>query len=124
MRVHPQGQPVAQHVAVHCQADLHGRLEVLPPGHKGAEGPAGELVHFQGPDDPPGIVEPSGGHRVHLPEPCQQGCRAVCRELGLQLPRGVRVGAREFQHVEGRPHVEARAAGQDGPLAAGVDVRR
>ena len=101
------GEPFAQLFPVHGQADLDGRLEILPPGHEGAERPAGELVDFQCPDDPAGIRDPCRRHGVNGPQPRQE--RSGAFALRALLPaRRARRG--RFRGIPGHPALPGRTA--------------
>ena len=122
--VDPAGEPFPELFPVHLEPDLHGGLEVLAGGHEGAERPPGQFEHLQRADDPARVPEPAGRDRVHGFQPRPQRRRSGGFQFRFEPAPDGRVGAREFQHVQGGADVEPGAAGQDGAFAAGVDVRR
>ena len=110
-----------QRGTLEVQADLHRGLHVLAAGHEGRERAAGELPHLQGAHQPPLVLQPGGGRRIHLAQPLPQGAGAPRRELVLDPGPHRGVGAGQLEHVQGRAHVESRAAHQDGDPAADAD---
>ena len=67
--------------------------------------------------------EPAGGHRVHGFQPLPQRRRSRRLQFRLQPAADFRVRAGKLQDVQRRADIEPGSAGQDGPLAAAVDVR-
>ena len=116
---------VAQLRSVHVQADLHGRLEVLPgPGMNELKGRPVSSKTSRARMTRRASPSRAGGDRdPRLPAgPAAGRGPASCSSASSRRAEGG-VGAREVEHVEGGADVEAGAAGEDGPFAAAVDVR-
>ena len=114
--------PLPELFPVHLEPDWHGGLEVLAGGHERAERPPGQFEHLKGADDPACVPEPACRDRVHGFQSRSQWRRSRGFQFRFEPAPDGRVGAREFQHVQGGADVEPGAAGQDGAFAACVDA--